>query len=73
MGNSSTGTRRVEVKQGHMFDMEELTDFAQLVDYLISNYYRKGSALATKQRERSGRFFSAVQADSRAVITLDRF
>lgn len=49
------------MKQGHMFDIEELVAFAQLVDYLIVNYYRKGSALAIKQRERSGRFFCAVQ------------
>ena len=49
------------MKRGNTLDMEELVAFAQLVDYLIVNYYRKGSGLATKQRERSGRFFCAVQ------------
>lgn len=57
MAMGSSGTEQ----GGNTLDMEELMQFAQLVDYLMSNYYRKGSALATKQRERAGQFFCAVQ------------
>ncbi len=54
----SKGYRWMKAKK--QLPVEELVRFAQFVDYLIANYYCKGSAIALKQRERSGRIFSAV-------------